>query len=152
MQLQLQFVIHFLPVSSGFHIYTHAFRSLLRVVYALPTVQDKCRLQHHGLLAQMSDDSWRKCRLLHHGYNAAAMTLGPAAILCPGFRTSSWQKRSKRSKGVKYCGCIHTLRSPPNQGGDVCKVWLRSVQKCGFVQGTNKQTNKTNKKPFQLHI
>jgi len=33
--LQLQFIIHFLPVSSGFHIDTRAFRSLLRVVYAL---------------------------------------------------------------------------------------------------------------------
>jgi len=57
MQLQLQFIIHFLPVPSGFHIYTQAFRSLLRVAYALPTVQDT---------------STRKCRLLHHGYNAVA--------------------------------------------------------------------------------
>jgi len=40
MQLQLQFSIHFLPVTSGFHIYTLAFRSLLRVVYALPAAQD----------------------------------------------------------------------------------------------------------------
>ena len=36
--MQLQFIIHFLPVASGFHIYTRAFRSL-RVVYALSTVQ-----------------------------------------------------------------------------------------------------------------
>jgi len=35
MQLQLQFIIHFLPVSSGFHMDTRTFRSLLRVVYAL---------------------------------------------------------------------------------------------------------------------
>jgi len=40
MQLQLQLIIHFLPVPSGFDIYTLAFRSLLRVVYALPTAQD----------------------------------------------------------------------------------------------------------------
>jgi hypothetical protein len=38
-RLQLQFIIHFLPVSSGFHMDTRAFRSLLRLVYALPTVQ-----------------------------------------------------------------------------------------------------------------
>jgi len=36
----LQFLIHLLPVSSGFHFYTHAFRSLLRVLYALPIVHD----------------------------------------------------------------------------------------------------------------
>jgi hypothetical protein len=34
MQLQLQFIIHFLPVSSGFHMDTRAFLSLLRVFYA----------------------------------------------------------------------------------------------------------------------
>jgi hypothetical protein len=38
MQLQVQFIIYFLPVSSGFHFYTHAFRSLFRVFYALRTV------------------------------------------------------------------------------------------------------------------
>ena len=57
MQLQLQFMIHFLPAPSGFHIYTLAFRSLLRVVYALRTAQDT---------------STRKCGLLHHGYKAVA--------------------------------------------------------------------------------
>jgi hypothetical protein len=35
--------IHYsLPVSSGFHMDTRAFRSLLRVVYALPTAQGTC--------------------------------------------------------------------------------------------------------------
>jgi hypothetical protein len=217
--LQLQFIIHFLPVSSGFRMDTLAFRSLLRVVYALPTAQGtcstnaqlssaisrmtlgsnvvcyitddswrKCRLLYHGwLLAQMSsaisrmtlgasvvcyitdhswhkcrllyhgwllaqlssaisrmtlgatvvryitDDSWRKCRLLDHGYTAIVMTPGPAAMLCPGFCTGSWQKRSKRSKRLIYCGYIRTLRSLPDHGGDVCEVWFRSVQKCGFV-------------------
>ena len=38
-RLQLQFIIHFLPVSSGFRMDTRAFCSLLRVVYALPTAQ-----------------------------------------------------------------------------------------------------------------
>jgi len=32
--------IHFPPVSSGFRFHTHAFRSLHRVSYASPTVQD----------------------------------------------------------------------------------------------------------------
>jgi len=87
-------------------------------------------LQRVSVVCYITDDSWRKCRLLDHGYNAVAMTLGPAAMLCPGFCTGSWQKRSKR---VKYCGSIHTPRPSPDEGGDVCKVWLRSVQKCGFV-------------------
>jgi len=38
--LKLQFLIHLLSVSSGFHSCTHAFRSLLRVFYALPIVHD----------------------------------------------------------------------------------------------------------------
>jgi hypothetical protein len=155
MQLYLQFSIYFLPVPSGFHMYTLAFRSILRVVYALPTAQDistrKCRLLHHGwLLAQLSsatsrmtlgaivvcyitDDSWHKCRLLDHGYNAVTMTLGPAVMLCPVFCTGSWKKMMKMSKRVKYCGSTHNLRPPPDEGGDVCKVRLRSVQKCEFV-------------------
>jgi hypothetical protein len=37
MQLQVQFIIHFLPVSSGFYFHTHAFHSLLRVFIAQPT-------------------------------------------------------------------------------------------------------------------
>ena len=40
MQLQVQFISHFFPASSGFHFHTHAFRSLLRVFIAQPTVRD----------------------------------------------------------------------------------------------------------------
>jgi len=40
MQLQVQFISHFHPVSSGFHFHTHAFCSLLRVFIAQPTVRD----------------------------------------------------------------------------------------------------------------
>jgi hypothetical protein len=36
--MQVQFIIYFLPVSSGFHFYTHAFHSLSRIFYALRTV------------------------------------------------------------------------------------------------------------------
>jgi len=85
------------------------------------------------VVCYITDDCWRKCRLLDHGYNAVAMTLGPAAMLCPVFCTGSWQKITKMSKRVKYCVSTHTLRPPPDEGGDVCKVRLRSVQECGFV-------------------
>jgi hypothetical protein len=37
MQLQVQFFIYFLPISSGFHFHTHAFHLLLRVFIAQPT-------------------------------------------------------------------------------------------------------------------
>jgi len=82
------------------------------------------------VVCYITDDSWRKCHLLDHGYKAVAMTLEPAAMLCAGCCTLTDQKRSKR---VEYFGSIHTLPPHPDQEGDVCKVRLRSVQKCGFV-------------------
>jgi hypothetical protein len=42
-------------------------------------------------------------------------------------------KKVKKAEKVKKFGPIHTLRSLPDQGGDVCRVWFRSVQKCEFV-------------------
>jgi hypothetical protein len=53
MQLKVQFIIYFLPVSSGFLFYTHAFRSLFRVFYALLTVRitpvtSQQYAPHHG--------------------------------------------------------------------------------------------------------
>jgi hypothetical protein len=136
MQLKLLFIFFFFFLSSGFHIDTRVFLSLLRVVYG--TCSTRNCLLYHGCNA-VTDESWRKCRLLDHGYNSVAMTLGPAAMLCPGFCTGSWQKRSK---SVKYCVSIHTLWPPPDEREDMCKFRLRSVQKCGFVSDTNKQTNK----------
>ena len=82
------------------------------------------------VVCYITDDSWHKCRLLDHGYNVVAMTLALAAMLCLGFCTGSWQKRSK---SVKYCESVHILRPPSDEGGDVWNVRLRSVQKCGFV-------------------
>ena len=57
--------------------------------------------------------------------------------------------RKGRKGGILW---VHTsLRPPADEGGDVCDVRWRSLQKCGFVYGTNEQT-KTNKKPFNLYI
>jgi len=47
---------------------------------------------------------------------------------------------------------MHTLRSIPDEGGDVCKVWFRLVQKCEFVSGRNKQINKQTNKNEQKTI
>ena len=89
MQLQLQFIIHFLPVSPGFHIYTYAFRSLLRIVYALPIVQDI---------------STRKCRMLHHRYNAVADDSWASSHLMP--RILHWLLTEKVEKGQIFW--VHT--------------------------------------------
>jgi len=81
MQLQVQFIIYFLPVSSGFHFHTHAFRSLLRVLYALRTVYvTPVTSQQHAP---------------HHGYNAVAGRVPPVAIYCALVGTPSWQNWSK---------------------------------------------------------
>jgi len=43
------------------------------------------------------------------------------------------KEKGQKVEEVKNIGPIHTLRSLPDDGGDVCKVWFRSAQKCGFV-------------------
>jgi hypothetical protein len=67
MQLQLQFIIYFLPVSSGFHFHTHAFRSLFRVFYAL-------RIVHITPVASHE-------HTLQHGCNAIAGQCGTGSHL-----------------------------------------------------------------------
>jgi len=51
----------------------------------------------------------------------------PMILQCPP------KKKGPKVEEVKNFGSIHTLRSLPDQGGDVYKVWFRSVQKCEFV-------------------
>jgi len=112
MQMQVQFISHFHPISSGFHFHTHAFRSLLRVFIARPTVCDVTPAR---------------------GYNTVAVQCGAGShLLCKNRHPLATKLVEKVGK-VKYCGPIHTLRSLPHRGGDVCKVSFRSVQKCGFV-------------------
>ena len=118
-QLQVQFIIYFLPVSSGFHFHTHAFRSLLRVFYALRTVHVTPATSHQ--------------HALHHGYKAVAGKSGAGSHLLRTNRHLLPTKEVENMGNFKYCGSIRTLRPPPDQGEDVCKVWFRSVQKCGFV-------------------
>jgi hypothetical protein len=67
MQLQLQFIIYFLPVSSGFHFHTHAFRSFFRVFYALRTVHITPVTSHK--------------HAPQHGYNAVAGQCGAGSHL-----------------------------------------------------------------------
>jgi len=58
--LQVHFISHLLPVSSGFHFHTHAFHSLLRVFIAQPT----CVTSHQ--------------HARHRGHNAVAWRRQPA--------------------------------------------------------------------------
>jgi len=157
-----------LPVSSGFHFYTHAFRSLTRVLYALPIAHDTSsknaklssattsfprrhtnNSKNNGYNA-VADDSCRtrNCRLIGHFRNvtltAARITdVTLSRMTCAGSHFVPRIRHSfptKKVKKVIHFRTIHTLLSLPDQGGDVCDVWLKSVQKCKFVQGTNKQT------------
>jgi hypothetical protein len=119
MRLQVQFIIHFLPISSGFHFHTHAFCSLLRVFYALRTVHITSVTSHQ--------------QAPHHGYNVVAGDAGAGSHLLRPNQHSLPTKFVEKVEKLKYSGSIHTLQHPPDQRGDVCKVWFRSVQKCGFV-------------------
>jgi hypothetical protein len=75
----------------------------------------------------------RKCRLLHHGYNAVADDSWADSHLVP--RILHWHLTEEVEKVEKgQILWIHTYRRTSYRPrGDVCKVWLRSVQKCGFV-------------------
>jgi hypothetical protein len=106
--LQVQLIIHFHPVSSGFHFHTHAFRSLLHIFYALRTVHITPVTSHQ--------------QAPHHGYNTFPGECGTGShLLCANqhMLPTKWVKKVGK---LKYCGSIHTLRPPPDQGGDVCKV------------------------------
>jgi hypothetical protein len=103
MKLQVQFISHFLPVSSGFHFHPQAFCSLLRLFIAQPTVNDI-----------------RPAR----GYNAVAVQCGAGSHLLCTNRHPLTTKYVEKVGKVKYCGPIHTLRSLPDHGGDVAKLGL----------------------------
>jgi hypothetical protein len=148
MQLQLQFIIHIILLSSVFHIYTHAFRSLLCVVYALPTVQDtsthKCCLRHHRYNA-VADDSWRKCRLLYHGYNAIADNSWAGRHLVP--RILHWVLTEKVEKGQILW--VHTYPTTSSRPRERCvqslvhigsEMWI-CISSIHTYKQTNKQTN-----------
>jgi hypothetical protein len=135
MQLQLQLIIHFLPVPSGFHFYTRQFPSLLRVCCALPTVN--CRL----LRRHVHDVTLTRAAITD--ITLSRTTLALAAIFCPKFGTRSRQKRWKRSNIV---GPYTPYGLSQTKAKMCAKVWFRLVQKCKFVQGTKK----TNKQTFSF--
>jgi len=83
--LQLQFLIHLLPVSSGFHFYTHAFRSLHGVFYALSIVHDTSS-KNAQVSPATTSFPWRhtntcKC----HGYDTVADDSGQVSTVTTSF-------------------------------------------------------------------
>ena len=60
-------------------------------------------------------------------------TTGAGSHFVPRIAHSLPKKKVKKVEKVKHFRTIHTLRSLLDQGGDVCKVWFRLVQKCEFV-------------------
>jgi hypothetical protein len=130
----MQFLIHLIPVSSGFHSYTHAFRSLLCVLYTLPIVNDTSS-KNAKLSSATTSFPWRDTNTSkNHGYNAVADDSCAVSRFVPRIRHPLPTKKVKKVEKVEHFRAIHTLWSLPDQGGEVCKVWLRSVQKCESVQ------------------
>ena len=110
-KLQVQFICHFLPVSSGFHFHAQAFCSLFRVFIAQPTVNDV-----------------RPAR----GYNAVAVQCDARSHLLRTNRHPLPTKYVEGGKGeILWAHTYPTVSSRPR--GRCGKVWFRSVQKCGFV-------------------
>jgi hypothetical protein len=131
MYLQVHFICHFLPVSSGFHFHTRAFRSLLRVFIAQPTVRDVT--QHTP----------------HHGYNAVAGVVW-LRQLCTACDSAPAPDKIGRKGGkgeIMWAHTYPTVSSRP-RGRYVqslvpigSEMWI-----CIRYKQTNKQTN------FHLYI
>jgi len=99
--------------------------------------------KNHGYDA-VADDSCRtrNCRLLQRHFRDVTLTAARitditlSRMTCAGshfvprIRHSLPIKKVKKVETVKHFRTIHTLQSLPDQGGDMCKVWLRLVQKC----------------------
>jgi hypothetical protein len=79
----------------------------------------------------------------NHGYKGIAENGHAGSHLVPMILQWPPKKRGPKVEEVKNFRSIHTLWSLPDQGGDMCKVWFRSVQNVNlFKFHTNKQTNK----------
>ena len=89
-QLEVQFIIHFLHVSSGYHFHTRAFRSLLCVFCVLTTVHVTPVTSHQ--------------HAPHHGYNAVAGDCGAGSHLLRTNRHSLPTKWVEKVGKLKYCG------------------------------------------------
>jgi len=88
--------------------------------------------------AQCTSLPWRHTKT---GYNAVAGYSGAGIHLPRTNRNSLPTKYVEKLGKLKYCGFIHTIRPPPDQGGDVWKFLLyRFINVDLYKFHTNKQT------------
>jgi hypothetical protein len=100
---------------------------------ALPIVYDNSS-KNAKVSSATTSFSWRHTNTSeNNGYNAVAEDCCAGSHFVPRIRHPLPNKKVGKVGKVKYLPTIYTLRSLPDQGGDVCKVWFRSVQKCEFV-------------------
>jgi hypothetical protein len=116
------------PSHLSFHFQKHAFRSLLRVFYALRTVHVKAVTSHQ--------------HAPHYGYNAVVGECGAGCHLLRTNRHSLPKNRSKMWGKLKYCGSILPCNFLQTKG-EMCTKFgsdrFRNVDLYKFH--TNKQTN-----------
>jgi hypothetical protein len=127
-QLQGQFIMHVLPVSSGVHFHTHAFRSLLRVFCALTTVHvtpvtSHQYAPHHGYDAATGD--WRRQSSTAHESALASHKIGRK----DGKVEILWARTHHRISSRQRGRCVQSLA----QIGSEIWICISSIQ-------TNKQT------------
>jgi hypothetical protein len=78
--------------------------------------------------------AWRHTNTFrYHGYNALANAPADDSYLLRSIGHTFATEEVEKVGKVEYRGSVRALRSLPNQVGNGCKVWLRSVQKCKFV-------------------
>jgi len=90
--LQLQFLIHLLPLSSGFHFYTHAFRSLHGIFMHYPECTTlPVRTRKCGLLQRyFRDVTLTPARITD--ITLSQMALGKCRLPLRHFRDVTWVK------------------------------------------------------------
>jgi hypothetical protein len=87
-----------------------------------------------GQVSSTTSFPWRHTNLhKNNWYNAVAEVSCAGSHFMPGIMHLLPTKKVKNVEKVKRFRTIHTLRSLPDERGDVCKVWFRLVQKCEFV-------------------
>jgi hypothetical protein len=103
-----------------------------RFFNTLPKVQHT-RSKNLQLSSATKSFPWRRTNTRkNHGYNAVADDLR-RQLSSVVESAPARNKRVQNFEEVKNFEPIHTLRSLPDQGEDVCKVWYRLVRKCGFI-------------------
>jgi len=147
----LQFLIHLLPVSSGFHFYTHAFRSFLRVCYVLPIVHDTST-KNAKLSSATTSFPWRHTNTSkYHGYNAVADESRRQPFRAEDSAPAPDEERQKDRKGQTFSDRTYPTVSSRRRGRCVqslveisSEMWIcirhKETNFINLVQGEHKKT------------